>query len=50
MVSARDDDGDARVDRLDGTITGTFTDAAGTPVGPADAVSGTLAGTRAPIP
>lgn len=50
MVSARDDDGDARVDRLDGTITGTFTDATGTPVGPPDAVSGTLAGTRAPIP
>lgn len=50
MISARDDDGDARVDRLDGTITGTFVDAMGNPVGPSDAVTGTLSGARAAVP
>jgi hypothetical protein len=50
MVAFRDDDGDARVDRLDGTISGNLVDQSGANVGPSDAISGTISGTRTPVP
>ena len=49
-VAMRDDDGDARVDRLDGTLHGQLVALDGTVVGPSGTVSGTLTGTRAPVP
>lgn len=49
-LAAHDDDGDARVDRLEGAITGELLDSTGTAVGPAGAVSGTFSGTRAAVP
>ncbi len=45
-VAARDDDGDALVDRLDGTIRGQLVTLDGSLLGSVDAVSGTLTGTR----
>lgn len=49
-IVTRDDDGDARVDRLDGTLHGELVSASGALVGTAGALSGTLTGTRAAIP
>jgi hypothetical protein len=49
-LNARDDDGDARVDRLDGMVRGQLVASDGATFGPVDVVSGTLTGTRAAVP
>lgn len=49
-VTARDADGDALVDHLEGTLRGQLVKADGSLLGSVDAVSGTLTGSRAPVP